>query len=71
MILPIVLFKVFKAHFQSSTKFYCNFLLLLEYELVVLHIFFCICLEVSTDLMKIQTIFICALLAIHEELAKL
>jgi len=71
MILPIVLFKVFKAHFQSSTKFNSYFLLLLEYKLVILHIFFRIRLEVSADLMKIQTIFIRALLAIHEELAKL
>lgn len=71
MVLFVVLLEILKAHLKSARKLDSNFLLLLEYELIILHIFFSVCFKVRSDLMQIETVFIRALLAIHKELTKL
>ena len=62
--------KVIQAHLQCSTQLYRDFLLLLEYELVILHILLRVRLEVSSYLMQIETVFIRAFLSIHKKLAE-
>jgi hypothetical protein len=62
--------KVVQAHLQCSTQLYRDFLLLLEYELVILHILLRVRLKISPYLMQIETVFIRAFLSIHKELAE-
>jgi hypothetical protein len=70
MVGAIVRLEVIKAHFKSSAKFDSNLLLLLENELIVLHVLLCVGLQIGPDLMKIETVLISALLAIHEKLTE-
>jgi hypothetical protein len=63
--------KLTLSHNKAVVQLDRHFLLLLKDELVILHVFFGVGFKVSAQFVKIQTVFVCALLTIQEELAEL
>jgi hypothetical protein len=71
IVLFVVQTEIIEAHLKGTTQLDCDFLLLLKDELVVLHVFLGVGLQIGTNLMQIQAIFVRTFLSIHEKLAKL
>ena len=64
IVLLVIFLKLFNAHVKYAAEFDGDLLLLLENELVVLHVLLRVRLHVALQLVQVQTIFIGALLVL-------
>ena len=71
IVLNIVLSELLQRHLKSFTHFYCNFLLLLEDELIALHVLLRVRFKICSELMQIETILVGAFLGWKEVLTEL
>lgn len=71
ILLNVELLEVFKVHLERLAQFDSYLLLLLENDLVVLHIFLGVGLQVRPQFVQVQAVLVRALLSTQEELAEL
>mmetsp|Transcript_2747 Transcript_2747/g.4313 ORF Transcript_2747/g.4313 Transcript_2747/m.4313 type:complete len:204 (+) Transcript_2747:1346-1957(+) len=64
------LHKLVPVHLEGLAQLYSYFLLLLEYKFVVLHVFLSVRLEVGSQLVQVQAVFVRAPLPVQEELTE-
>lgn len=68
--IDVVLSELLLREFERFAEFNCNFLLLSEDELVVLHVFFSVHFQVRSQLVQVQAVLVRALLATEEKLTE-
>ena len=69
--IDVALLELLEVHLQGSAELDGHLLLLLEDDLVILHVLFGVGLQVRSQLVQIKAVFVRAFLAAQEELAEL
>lgn len=71
IVLDVELLELIEVHFEGPAQLDGYLLLLLKYYFIVLHVFLGVGLQVRSQFVQVQAVFVRALLAAQEELAEL